>query len=97
MKISLLGVNGGSTKEIRVPGSETLDSVSWTHNGKGLYVSGRVPGSSVLLRVDLLGSSRLLWKQDGGLGTYAIPSPDGRHLALLGWTLNSNIWEMENF
>lgn len=97
MKISLLRVKGANTKEISVPGLDTLDSVSWTHNGKGLLVSGRIPGSSVLLRIDIHGSSSLIWKQDGGLGTYGIPSPDGRHLALLGWTLNSNIWEMENF
>jgi len=96
-KISLLSLNGGGSKEIRVNGSETFDSVVWARNGKGLLVSSRVPGSSVLLHVDLHGNSHPLWKKDGGLGTYGIPSPDGRHLALLGWTLNSNIWEMENF
>ena len=96
-KVSLLGLRGGSAKAIRVPGSETLDSVVWTQNSKGLLVSGRVPGSSVLLLVDLLGTSHQVWKQDGGLGTYGVPSPDGRHIALLGWTLNSNIWKMENF
>lgn len=96
-KISLLSVNGGKSKEIKVNDSGTLDSVVWTQNGKGLLVSSHIPGASVLLHVDLFGNSRPLWKQDGGLGTYGIPSPDGRHLALLGWTLNSNIWEMENF
>jgi hypothetical protein len=35
--------------------------------------------------------------QEGGNGTYAIPSPDGRHLAIKSWTLDSNIWMMENF
>src|SRR5271165_6383742 len=34
------------------------------------------------------GNSHLLWKKDGGIGTFGIPSPDGRHLAMLGWTLN---------
>jgi serine/threonine protein kinase/Tol biopolymer transport system component len=96
-KISLLSVNGGKSKEIKVNDSDTLDSVVWTQNGKGLLVSSHVPGSCVLLHVDLLGNPHPLWKKDGGLGTYGIPSPDGRHLALLGWTLNSNIWEMENF
>jgi len=66
-------------------------------SGKGLLVSSRIPRSSVLLHVDLAGNSHLLWKKDGGIGTFGIPSPDGRHLAMLGWTLNSNIWEMEKF
>jgi hypothetical protein len=50
------------------------------------------------MHVDLLGNSHVLWKQEGGLFTFATPSPDGRHLAMLGWTLqNNNIWMMENF
>jgi len=96
-KISLLFLNGGRSKGIRFNGVDTVDSVAWTPSGKALLVSGRLPGSSVLLHVDLLGNCHLLWKKDGGLATLGIPSPDGHHLALLGWTLDSNIWEMENF
>ena len=96
-RISLLPVRGGNSKEIRLNGVNTADSVAWMQNGKGLLVSSLITGASVVLHIDLVGNSNLLWKQDGGLGTYGIPSPDGRHLALLGWTLNSNIWEMENF
>jgi serine/threonine protein kinase len=96
-RISLLPVRGGNSKEIRLNGVNTADSVVWMQNGKGLLVSSLITGASVVLHIDLVGNSNLLWKQDGGLGTYGIPSPDGRHLALLGWTLNSNIWEMENF
>jgi len=33
----------------------------------------------------------VLWKYAGGVGTFALPSPDGRHLAMMGWTNNSNI------
>jgi hypothetical protein len=52
---------------------------------------------TTLLRVDLQGQVLVLWKPEGGRATYAVPSPDGRHVALLGWTLDSNIWMMENF
>jgi hypothetical protein len=38
-----------------------------------------------------------LWEQEGGLGISALPSPDGRHLAIRGWSVNSNIWMIENF
>jgi VCBS repeat-containing protein len=96
-KISLLSLNSGGSKEIRVNGADNADSVVWAQSGKGLLVSSRIPRSSVLLHVDLAGNSRLLWKKDGGIGTFGIQSPDGRHLAMLGWTLNSNIWEMEKF
>jgi hypothetical protein len=32
-----------------------------------------------------------------GLGEDPIPSPDGRHLAMLGVSQGSNVWVMENF
>jgi len=38
-----------------------------------------------------------LWEDKGGLGTYAVPSPDGRHVAMQGFTEDANIWMMENF
>jgi hypothetical protein len=31
------------------------------------------------------------------IDTRAIPSPDGRYLALLGWTEDRNLWMLENF
>jgi hypothetical protein len=55
------------------------------------------PEGSVLMYVDLQGKSLVLWKEPGGLQTWGVPSPDGRYLAIEGFTLNSNIWMMENF
>jgi eukaryotic-like serine/threonine-protein kinase len=96
-RISVLSLIGLPRKEIPVKGWESLDAVTWTSNGKGLLVSSRTQNASVLLHVDLLGNANVLWTQEGGLFTFAIPSPDGRRLAMLGWSLNSNIWTMENF
>lgn len=57
--------------------------------------------SSVLLYVDLQGNAAVLWEQpyeqEGNNDIYAIPSPGGRHLAMFGWTRNSNRWMLENF
>jgi len=47
--------------------------------------------------VDLQGNARVLWQQRGLLETYGVPSPDGRHLTMLGHTLNGNVWLIENF
>ena len=33
----------------------------------------------------------------GSFGPWGVPSPDGRHLAMLGWTRNSNVWMLEGF
>jgi eukaryotic-like serine/threonine-protein kinase len=96
-KISLLSLIGQPHKELWVKDWKSLDAVNWASDGKGLLVSSRVQNASVLMHVDLLGNSHVLWKQEGGLVTFATPSPDGRHLAMLGWSVNANMWMMENF
>jgi hypothetical protein len=62
-----------------------------------LYLSSLNEKGSVLLGVNLRGNARVLWQQTGGGGTYGVPSPDGRHLAMWGWTVETNMWMMENF
>jgi serine/threonine protein kinase/DNA-binding winged helix-turn-helix (wHTH) protein len=96
-RIHLLFLDGRTPRELTVKGWNSLASVAWTADGNGLFVSSLEPEGSVLMYVDLHGKSRVLWKEPGGLQTWAVPSPDGRYLAIEGWTLNSNIWMMENF
>jgi hypothetical protein len=70
----------------------------WTADGTGFYVSNRVKGGTVLMHVDLQGNAHFLWENYGsGASTDGLPSPDGRHLMIMGWTTNSNMWMMENF
>jgi hypothetical protein len=26
--------------------------------------------------------------------TYAVPSPDGRHVAFMDWTVSANVWQV---
>ena len=96
-RIHIVSLSRNSTMDFAVKGWKSLDSLAWTADGKALFVSNHTPDGSVLLHVSLQGNSQVLWKQEGGVGTVAVPSPDGRHLAIMGWTLNSNIWMMENF
>jgi hypothetical protein len=53
----------------------------------------------MLLHVDPEGHAEVLWQQriPGHWGTVGVPSPDGRHLALLGYTIDGNVWMLENF
>jgi hypothetical protein len=50
---------------------------------------------TVLLNVDLQANAHILWENH--TGAWAVPSPDCRHLAIEGGTVNSNMWMMENF
>ena len=96
-QIHVLFLNGQRSQVITVKGWDSLENVDWTSDGKGLFVSTSTPRGHAILRVDLKGNARLLWEQQQGFETYAVPSPDSRHLAIMGWSLNSNIWTLEKF
>jgi serine/threonine protein kinase len=96
-QIHILSLNGGAPQEITAKGWNILTSVNWSADGKGLFVSSFKDQGAVLLHIDLQGNARILWEHPGGPETYAVPSPDGRHLAMRGWTVDSNLWMLENF
>jgi hypothetical protein len=96
-RIQILSLNGRAPREITVKGWNSLTEAVWTADGNGLLVSSLKAGGSVLLRMDLQGNARILWEHTGGFRTYGVPSPDGRHLAMRGWTVEGNMWMMENF
>lgn len=95
--IYILSLTGGAPREIRPKGMETTSFIDWAADGKALFVSRPTRRGFDLLRVDLDGNSQVLWEERGGLGTSALPSPDGKHLAIRGWTVTSNFWTMTNF
>jgi eukaryotic-like serine/threonine-protein kinase len=96
-RIRILSLNGRAPQEITVKGWNTLTTVTWAANGKGLFASSFTDRGAVVLSVDPLGNAHLLWEHLGGIDTYAVPSPDGRHLAVRAWNLEDNLWMMENF
>jgi serine/threonine protein kinase len=96
-KIHILWLNSRAPQEITVNGWNTLSTSAWAADGKALFVSSYSERGAVLLRVDLQGNARLLWEHKGGIDTYGVPSPDGRHLAMRGWVVEGNMWMLENF
>jgi hypothetical protein len=50
-----------------------------------------------LLHVDLNGEIHPVWQQSQATETLGFPSPDGRHLAILGSNAESNVWLINNF
>jgi serine/threonine protein kinase len=107
--IHVLSISPQPTQEIVVKGWSGLQTLDWAADGTGLFVAIAREGGSALLRLDLNGSGRLLWASKGtvepGISAFlggptvpwAVPSPDGRHLAICEWNLSANIWMMENF
>jgi serine/threonine protein kinase/Tol biopolymer transport system component len=102
-QIRVIPLNSQPSQEIVVKGWDNLQSVDWAADGKALFVSGATREGSALLHVDLHGNARVLWERKGGvepwfaLAPWAVPSPDGRHLAIYDWQQSANMWMMENF
>jgi serine/threonine protein kinase len=96
-QVHILSLNGWAPQDITVKGWDTLTSAAWAADGRSLFVSSFKDRGPVLLSVDLQGNARLLWEHLGGIDTYAVPSPDGRHLAMRAWNVEGNLWMMENF
>jgi hypothetical protein len=52
---------------------------------------------STLLYVDLMGNAHALWQVKNFQATWAIPSRDGKYLAISAPTVDSNVRMVENF
>ena len=96
-KVHILSLNGVAPRQIISKEWDTLSSVVWTADGKGVLVSSYTARGADMLHLDLQGNARLLWEHPGGVDIYGVPSPDGRHLAMRGWSVEGNMWMMENF
>jgi eukaryotic-like serine/threonine-protein kinase len=96
-RLTLLSLNGEAPRELKIKGWNTLINLNWAADSKGLFTSSPIQRGSVLMYVDLKGDAHPLWEQKGSFATWAIASPDGRRVALSGWTTNANLWMMENF
>ncbi len=95
--IRILTMADGSIREVVAKGWKGMDYVTWANDGKGLYGSTPTRQGAILLHVNLQGSVHVVWEYRGGLWITGIPSPDGRHIALQGLSMTSNMWMMENF
>jgi len=91
--LRILSLKGELLKEMHT--GFALGSLNWSSDGKGIYVSS----DDRLLRVGLDGAVDVLIqsKNQPWTGSAAIPSPDGKYLALKGKIAEANVWMIENF
>jgi hypothetical protein len=74
-----------------------LKNLDWAADGKRLVVSwGNHERDSALLSVTLDGRASVLLRSTNYI-LYAIPSPDGRSLAIAEGSGTRNVWQIENF
>jgi Tol biopolymer transport system component len=98
----------GETRELSVKGWNELGAIDWSADGRSLLVTWEnYERDSALLRITLDGRVSVLLRSSNGIrssravsgrGIFAaIPSPDGKSLAIAGVASNQNVWQVENF
>jgi DNA-binding winged helix-turn-helix (wHTH) protein/Tol biopolymer transport system component len=95
--IQLRSTSSSKTRELVVKGWNGLMHIDWSADGKSLLVGWHnQERDSALLNVTLDGAVSVLLRSSDFIG-YAVPSPDGRLLAILRAAPAKNVWQTENF
>ncbi len=98
--IQILSLRGQPTQIVPTPQLNNIASMTWAADGKTMFVSNVTKDGVALYHVDLKGNTTFLWKSDGGGEgdeNHSPVSPDGKHIAIKGWNVTSNVWMLENF
>ena len=100
--LRIFNLSTGATQDILVPEAGLIFGMIWAADGKSLWLGafmgrGAWGTRSGILNVDLTGKVRVLLKSFNPEILYAMPSSDGRRLALAGQSHTSNVWLLENF
>jgi WD40-like Beta Propeller Repeat len=90
-RIRIYSLRGEPQKDVVVKNVTALHNLDWGGTGAGFFSTDQTPSARGLLFIRLDGTSHVLWSHQG-TPIAAIPSPDGTHLAIAGWTRQSNVW-----
>jgi hypothetical protein len=96
-QIEIYSLHGQLIQRIPSQSLGTLIFLVWAMDQKGLFATRNAQGGNELLHLDLQGSVTSLRKCVGFEGCFGLPSPDGRHLAIVDTNQSRNMWMMENF
>lgn len=96
--IQLRSTSDNTNRDLVVKGRIGVITADWSADGNSLFVTTMdSEHKTALLNVKLDGSNHLLMKDDKNSIEWAIPSPDGKLLAINKYTGITNAWSLANF
>jgi len=96
--VKLTSLNGFGSRIIRVPNWASVSTLDWAVDSKSIWASAHnTNNTSALLNIGIDGQIRTMLREDKMILGWAIPSSDGRHLALWEASGTSNVWMLEKF
>jgi eukaryotic-like serine/threonine-protein kinase len=98
-RIEILNLATKSWREVAVqPGWGDFQSISWSADGNGFFLTTLLPETYNLVHVTMSGRVQLLLNNAHKQWMYEpLVSPDGKHLAFQVESYESNVWLLENF
>jgi len=93
-RIHLVSVKDGSDRWLAIKGLAGIGSLDWAADSKSFWAVS--PGEkNALFNIDLQGHVRTVWRPEKKSVAWAIPSRDGKYLALHVGSNSSNAWMLE--
>ncbi len=94
--IQILPLSGGTAREMAVEREINLTSLDWATDGSGFFVGSGTRLGVVFCSHGWPHGRRVEKRDSRGLNPRGLQSPDGHHLAMSGWTMDSSVWMLEN-
>ena len=94
-RIRLVSLNGAPERWLTIHGWPGITALDWAADNKSLWASSPGEKENVLLRIDLQGNASPVWRPKHISVAWAIPSRDGKFLALHVQSSSANVWMLE--
>ena len=95
-EIRLVPTRGGRQRVLKVKEWGRLATIDWAADGKSFWASAVRHGeTTALINIDLQGHAKSVLQETKPYVGWAIPSQDGKHLAIWEATGGSNAWMLE--
>jgi Tol biopolymer transport system component/DNA-binding winged helix-turn-helix (wHTH) protein len=95
-EIRLVSTRGGAARVLKVKEWARIATIDWAADGKSFWASATRHGeTTALINIDLQGRAKSVLQESKPYVGWAIPSQDGKHLAIWEATGGSNAWMLE--
>lgn len=94
-RIHLVPLSGAADRWLTIQGWPGLGGLDWAADSRSLWAASIDEGGNALLSIDLQGHAHMVWRPKKNIVGWAIPSRDGRYLALHVGSSSANAWMLE--
>lgn len=97
-EVRLVPTEGGAERVLHVKDWQEVTTLDWAADGKSLWASAMLRGEArALINIDLKGRARVVLQESKPYVGWAIPSRDGKRLAIWESAGGSNAWMLDGF